>query len=106
MTRKYMKQREKGSEERGSKGCALSVAEKQGGSVLSVQMVFFLKVTDMMVERRGEENTIWWCDPRHSHIHFFKKRPYSPYLHLPSSVPPTFQLFKKGLLNVSFLNQE
>lgn len=40
MTRKYMEQREKGSEERGSKGCALSVAEKQGGSVLSVQMVF------------------------------------------------------------------
>lgn len=55
MTRKYMKQREKGSEERGSKGCALSVAEKQGGSVLSVQMVFFLKVTDMMVEKREEE---------------------------------------------------
>lgn len=54
MTRKYMKQREKGLEERGSKGCALSVAEKQGGSVLSVQMVFFLKVTDMMVEKRGE----------------------------------------------------
>lgn len=29
MTRKYMKQREKGSEERGSKGCALSVAESR-----------------------------------------------------------------------------
>lgn len=34
-------------------GCARSVAEKQGGSVLSVQMVFLLKVTVRMAKKEG-----------------------------------------------------
>lgn len=74
--------------------------------MLSVQMVFFLKVTDMMVEEGRGKIPYGGVIPVTLTSIFFKKRPYSPYVHLQSSVPPTFQLFKKGLLNASFLNQK